>query len=105
MSETEQLRFIAKIEKAALAVAAARMQADVAKLTPFEWDTDQERSDKQAVVDNEANKVTQWKEKASSEANRGSNLSHDWSSNTHRFNEGNAYRQLQHINISGWGGT
>lgn len=105
LSRTEQLRFIATIEKAALSAAVARMQSDVAKLTPFRWETAEEKADKQAAVDADGKKVKQWEQKAKSEADNGSNWSHDWSSNTHKFKEGTAYKQLKSISIGGWGGT
>jgi hypothetical protein len=105
LSRAEQLRFIATIEKAALSAAVARMQSDVAKLTPFRWETAEEKADKQAAVDADGKKVKQWEQKAKSEADNGSNWSHDWSSNTHKFKEGTAYKQLKSISIGGWGGT
>lgn len=102
MARTEQVRFLAKIEKQAIAGVVAMMQREIAKLTPFKWETQQERQEKDAAIRNE---VKQWKQDAISEANRGSSWSHDWSSNSHTFQTGTAFRQLQHISIHGWGGT
>lgn len=107
MARTEQIRFLAKIEKQAIKSVVAMMQRDVAKLarSPFKWETQQERQAKEAFVQNEARRVKQWEQDAISEANRGSNWSHDRPSNSHTFQTGSAFRQLQHISIRGWGGT
>ena len=90
MSRAEQLRSISRIEKAALTVAITRMEADAAKQT-------QDR--KQKPADAKDRKLKQWEETAQSEAEKGSNWKHDWSTNTHRFSEGDAYKHLK--NISG----
>ena len=102
MSRPDQLRFLAKVEKQTLKVAEAQLKADVATLTPFRWDTEQDRQNKQTVVNETARTVKQWGDKARSEADKGSNWSHDWSSNSHKFNEGEAFKQLKHISIRGW---
>jgi hypothetical protein len=94
MTRTEQLRSIARIEKAALAAAVARMRADVAKLTP-------ERVDSRVAANASGKKLKQWEESAESEAEKGSNWTHDWTSNTHRFTEGAAYKQLKSISLGG----
>ncbi|MFL6518733.1 MAG: hypothetical protein ACJ8NS_00775 [Chthoniobacterales bacterium] len=94
MSRSEQLRAIARIEKAALAAAITKMEVDIARQT-------EDRPDKQTVADPNTRKLKQWAEKANSEAEKGSNWTHDWSSNTHKFTEGDAYRQLKNITKSG----
>jgi hypothetical protein len=94
MSRTEQLRSIVRIEKAALTAAITKMEADAVNQTPA-------RTEKQTVADADGKKLKQWEEKAKSEAEKGSNWTHDWSSNTHKFTEGDAFRQLKSIPISG----
>jgi hypothetical protein len=94
MSRSEQLRSIVRIEKTALTAAITKMEAGVAKQT-------EDRPDKQTVADPNSKKLKQWEEKANSEAEKGSNWTHDWSSNTHKFTEGDAYRQLKSITASG----
>jgi hypothetical protein len=94
MSRTEQLHSIVRIEKAALTAGIAKMEAEVSRQTV-------DRADKQTVADPNSNKLKQWEEKANSEAEKGSNWTHDWSSNTHKFTEGDAYRQLKSIATSG----
>ena len=101
-SQTEQLRFLSKVEKQVIKAVELKLKTDVAQLTPFHWDTEQDRLNKQAVVDETAKTVKKWGDKARSEADDGSNWSHDWSSNSHKFNEGEAYQQLKHISIHGW---
>ena len=93
MSRSEQLRSIARIEKAAVMAAITRMEIDAAKQA-------QESADKQ-TADANGKKLKQWEETAKSEAEKGSNWTHDWSSNTHRFTEGDAYKQLKSIPVSG----
>jgi hypothetical protein len=96
LSRTDQLGSIARIEKAALAAAVTQMEADVAKLTATKSD-----NEKQAIMNASGKKVKQWEQSATSEADNGSNWTHDWTSNTHRFTEGDAYRQLKSISING----
>jgi hypothetical protein len=105
MSRTEQLRFLVKVEIQTIKAVEATMNADIAKLTPFSWDTEQDKQSKQAVVDADNRKVQAWAQEARSEANRGSNWSHNWSSNQHTFNfQSGAYQQAQSINLNGWKG-
>jgi hypothetical protein len=115
MERTEQIRFLEKVEKRAVNTVAAILRQDVAKLTPFRWDTEQERQQKEAAVRDTVRQVNQWEEDARSEVNQGSNWSHEWSSRgapmaasvggSHTFRPGHAYSQLRHISIHGWGGT
>jgi hypothetical protein len=105
MSETEQLRELAKIEKTAVEVASKKISDDLGKLIPLHWDSEQDRLDKVAVMLGQDNRYRDWWIRASYEASHGTNWSHEWSTSTHRFNKGTAYRQLQHIVLHGWGGT
>ena len=105
MSRAEQLSLLVKVEIQTIAAVEAKMNADIAKLTPFPWDAEQDRQRKQAVVDEDNRKVQAWARKARSEANSGSNWSHNWSSNQHTFDfQSEAYQQAQSINLNGWGG-
>ncbi|MEY2547992.1 MAG: hypothetical protein QOD64_574 [Verrucomicrobiota bacterium] len=90
MSRTEQLRSITRIERAVLSAAITKIEAEAAKQT-------QDPADKQTAADANGKKLKQWEETAKSEAEKGSNWTHDWSSNTHRFTEGDAYKQLKSI--------
>src|SRR5436190_705881 len=90
MSHTEQLHSIARIEKAVLSAAITKIEAEATKQT-------HDPADKQTAADANGKKLKQWEETAKSEAEKGSNWKHDWSSNTHRFTEGDAYKQLKSI--------
>jgi hypothetical protein len=107
MERTRQIRFLQRVEERAIRTVVAVMKRDVAKLTPFKWDTERERQQKEAVVRDTAQQVKQWEQDASSNASKGTNWSHDWSSNSHtlerhNFQLGPAFSQLQHISTHGW---
>ena len=100
MSRTKQLRFIAKVENKAIDAVVTVMKADVAKLTPFEWDSEAVKAQKRAAAEDSRREVRHWENEARSDADKGSNWSHDWSSNSHDLmNDSHAFRQLQTINI------
>jgi hypothetical protein len=105
MARWEQVKFLQELEMQAIESVTAKLQSDVAKLTPFRWQTEQERQEKEAVVRDEGRRARQWQEDARSEARGGTNWSHDWASSGHTFKRGEAFRQLQQIHIGGWGGS
>lgn len=105
ISPMDQFRFLTRIEKTAIAAIQAKIQADIESLRPFEGDTAATKAAKWESVRKDRIAVNNWARNATSAAESNSNWSHDWSSNTHRFNEGNAFRQLKQISISGWGGN
>jgi hypothetical protein len=106
MARVDQYRFLTKIEKVAVAAVAAKMQADVDSLKPFAWDSEATKAAKWEAVRNDRTAASNWQQSATSSAESGSNWSHNWSSNTHTFHEGTAFRQLKQINLSGsWGGN
>jgi hypothetical protein len=94
VSRTQQLEALIKMEKAALAMVEAKMRADITRLSrPWDWIVEREHA------------VREWQIQADSEAERGSNWQHNWGTNSHDFGRSNALRQLQKINLSGWGRT
>lgn len=102
MSKAQQIHLLYKIERKAIQTVMQVIHADVAKLTPFIWETQQEKEQKEEFIRNEEKRVEQWEKDAISEANSGDSWSNDWPSNSHTFQAGHAFRQLQHISIHGW---
>jgi hypothetical protein len=101
----KQFDFLMQIETVAIAAVQAKMQADVEKLKPFYWDSSGTKAAKWEAVRKDRIAVNNWTQNATAGARSSSNWSHDWHSQTHRFNEGTAYRQLKHVAIHGWGGN
>jgi hypothetical protein len=101
----KQFDFLMQIETVAIAAVQAKMQADIEKLKPFYWDSSGTKAAKWEAVRKDRIAVNNWTQNATAGARSSSNWSHDWHSQTHRFNEGTAYRQLKHVSIHGWGGN
>jgi hypothetical protein len=101
----EQFDFLNQIETIAIAAVQAKMQADIEKLKPFYWDSAGTKAAKWEAVRKDRIAVNNWTTNAKAGARNSSNWSHDWHSQTHRFNEGTAYRQLKHVSTHGWGGN
>ena len=102
MRRTEQIRYLEKIEKAAIMAVKAKLEADIVRLRPFEWDTGETRAQKWSAVVSAEQTVRRWEAQARADADSHVN----WLSEgggTHRFYEGNAYHQLKSIAASGWG--
>ena len=101
----KQFDFLMQIETIAIAAVQAKMQADIEKLKPFYWDSSGTKAAKWEAVRKDRIAVNNWTTNARAGARNSSNWSHDWHSQTHRFNEGTAYRQLKHVSIHGWDGN
>lgn len=103
-SSQEQSAFLKNIETVAIAAVHAKIQADIERLKPFFYDSLYTKSAKWELVQRDRIALNKWNQNARAAAQSNSNWSHDWSSQTHTFHEGPAYRQLKQISISGWGG-
>ena len=94
MAETDQLRFIQKLEDKVVKLVAAKLRHDVQSITPFNWRMANYQQ------------INEWEARANSQTSTGSNWSHDWPSNTHTAQLGYAYGQALSINLHGvWRGN
>lgn len=103
-AEATAIKVLYKIEKQAINIATTQMRSDVAKITPYYYDSEQVREEKQAVVESDNQHVEQFQQQAQQDADSGSTTTYDSDSSTGTIGCGNACQQLQQINITGsWG--
>ena len=103
MADDKALKAIAKIEKQAISIATTQMRNDVARLTPFTYDSEELRAQKQAVVEADNRRINQYNSDARAAADSGSNWSYDSHTSTGTFHCDGGCQNAMQVHLSGWG--